>query len=88
MGTAALVCPSSEARQSCQSEPANRDITESRIDHWVPALERSPVALASARDLLQMSPFSFADKIKTPILVIHREADNNPGTFPLQSERL
>jgi dipeptidyl aminopeptidase/acylaminoacyl peptidase len=35
-----------------------------------------------------MSPFSFADKIKTPILLIHGEADNNTGTFPLQSERL
>jgi dipeptidyl aminopeptidase/acylaminoacyl peptidase len=36
----------------------------------------------------KMSPFSFADKIKTPILLIHGEADNNTGTFPLQSERL
>ena len=36
----------------------------------------------------KMSPFSFADKIKTPILLIHGEADNNSGTFPLQSERL
>jgi dipeptidyl aminopeptidase/acylaminoacyl peptidase len=36
----------------------------------------------------QMSPFSFADKIKTPILLIHGEADNNSGTFPIQSERL
>ena len=36
----------------------------------------------------QMSPFSYADKIKTPILLIHGEADNNTGTFPLQSERL
>lgn len=35
----------------------------------------------------QMSPFSHADKIKTPILLIHGEADNNPGTFPIQSER-
>ena len=35
-----------------------------------------------------MSPFSHADKIKTPILLIHGEADNNPGTFPIQSERL
>jgi dipeptidyl aminopeptidase/acylaminoacyl peptidase len=34
-----------------------------------------------------MSPFSHADKIKTPILLIHGEADNNPGTFPIQSER-
>jgi dipeptidyl aminopeptidase/acylaminoacyl peptidase len=36
----------------------------------------------------QLSPFSFADKIKTPILLIHGEADNNSGTFPIQSERL
>lgn len=36
----------------------------------------------------QMSPFSFANKIKTPLLLIHGEADNNPGTFPIQSERL
>src|SRR3984957_1651185 len=36
----------------------------------------------------EMSPFSFADKIKTPILLIHGEADNNSGTFPIQSERL
>jgi dipeptidyl aminopeptidase/acylaminoacyl peptidase len=36
----------------------------------------------------RMSPFSYADKIKTPLLLIHGEADNNPGTFPIQSERL
>jgi dipeptidyl aminopeptidase/acylaminoacyl peptidase len=36
----------------------------------------------------KMSPFSYADKIKTPILLIHGEADNNQGTFPIQSERL
>jgi dipeptidyl aminopeptidase/acylaminoacyl peptidase len=35
-----------------------------------------------------MSPFSFADKIKTPLLLIHGEMDNNSGTFPIQSERL
>ena len=35
-----------------------------------------------------MSPFSYADKIKTPLLLIHGEADNNPGTFPIQTERL
>jgi dipeptidyl aminopeptidase/acylaminoacyl peptidase len=34
-----------------------------------------------------MSPFSFADKIKEPILLIHGEADNNSGTFPVQTER-
>ena len=37
---------------------------------------------------LNLSPFSAADKIQTPILLIHGEADNNPGTFPIQSERL
>ena len=35
-----------------------------------------------------MSPFSFANQIKTPLLLIHGEMDNNPGTFPIQSERL
>jgi dipeptidyl aminopeptidase/acylaminoacyl peptidase len=37
---------------------------------------------------IKMSPFMFADKIKTPLLMIHGEADNNSGTFPIQSERL
>lgn len=36
----------------------------------------------------KMSPFSFADKIKTPLLLIHGQADNNTGTFPMQSERM
>lgn len=35
-----------------------------------------------------MSPFSYANKIKAPLLLIHGEADNNPGTFPINSERL
>jgi dipeptidyl aminopeptidase/acylaminoacyl peptidase len=35
----------------------------------------------------EMSPFSYADKIKTPILLIHGEADDNTGTYPIQSER-
>lgn len=28
-----------------------------------------------------------ADKIKAPLLLMHGEEDNNPGTFPMQSER-
>jgi dipeptidyl aminopeptidase/acylaminoacyl peptidase len=36
----------------------------------------------------EMSPFSYANQIKTPLLLIHGEADNNPGTFPINSERL
>jgi dipeptidyl aminopeptidase/acylaminoacyl peptidase len=35
-----------------------------------------------------MSPFYHADKINEPILLIHGEADNNSGTFPMQSERM
>ena len=35
-----------------------------------------------------MSPFNYADKIKTPILLIHGEMDDNQGTFPINSERL
>lgn len=34
-----------------------------------------------------MSPFMNADKMKTPLLLIHGDADNNPGTFTLQTER-
>lgn len=36
----------------------------------------------------KMSPFWFANQIKTPILLTHGEADDNTGTFPIQSERL
>ncbi len=35
-----------------------------------------------------MSPFMHADKINEPLLMIHGEADNNSGTFPIQSERM
>ena len=36
----------------------------------------------------KVSPFFVANKINEPILLIHGEADNNQGTFPIQSERL
>lgn len=35
----------------------------------------------------KMSPFMHADKMKTPLLLIHGEADNNSGTYPMQSKR-
>ena len=42
-----------------------------------------------AKDLyLSMSPFAFADKIKTPLLMTHGEMDDNTGTYPINSERL
>lgn len=34
-----------------------------------------------------MSPFMHAEKMKTPLLLVHGEADNNSGTYPMQSER-
>jgi dipeptidyl aminopeptidase/acylaminoacyl peptidase len=36
----------------------------------------------------KVSPFMYANKINEPLLMIHGEADANPGTFPIQSERL
>jgi dipeptidyl aminopeptidase/acylaminoacyl peptidase len=36
----------------------------------------------------RMSPFQYAHTIKEPLLLIHGAADNNPGTFPMQSERM
>ena len=36
----------------------------------------------------KMSPFYYANKINEPILLTHGEADDNSGTFPIQSERL
>ncbi len=36
----------------------------------------------------EMSPFNYADEIDVPLLLIHGEDDNNPGTFPMQSERM
>ena len=37
---------------------------------------------------MKVSPFTCADKIKRPLLMFHGEADDNTGTFPIQSERL
>jgi len=34
-----------------------------------------------------MSPFMHAEKMETPLLLIHGKADNNSGTYPMQSER-
>jgi len=37
---------------------------------------------------MKVSPFFYADKIKTPLLIVHGGEDANPGTIPLQSVRL
>jgi dipeptidyl aminopeptidase/acylaminoacyl peptidase len=36
----------------------------------------------------EMSPFTYADSLKEPLLLIHGEADNNSGTFPIQTDRM
>jgi len=37
---------------------------------------------------LKVSPFFFADKLKTPLLIVHGAEDANPGTTPLQAHML
>ncbi|MFK7738549.1 MAG: alpha/beta hydrolase family protein [Pirellulaceae bacterium] len=42
-----------------------------------------------AKDVyMQISPFMHANKINEPMLMVHGEADNNSGTFPIQSKRM
>ncbi|MDH3492415.1 MAG: prolyl oligopeptidase family serine peptidase [Acidobacteriota bacterium] len=36
----------------------------------------------------KLSPFMRANLIKEPMLMIHGQADNNSGTYPMQSERM
>ncbi|MCZ7582729.1 MAG: prolyl oligopeptidase family serine peptidase [Deltaproteobacteria bacterium] len=45
--------------------------------------------LWEGRDVyLDVSPLFFADKINSPLLLIHGDLDQNPGTTPIQSERM
>ncbi len=37
---------------------------------------------------LKVSPFFVADKIKTPLLIVHGADDANPGTTPIQAGEL
>ena len=42
-----------------------------------------------APDVYQkVSPFFYADKMKTPLLIVHGADDANPGTTPLQANKL
>ena len=60
-------------------EPSNTIIGGASL--WV--MERKAPEVYQA-----MSPFAHADKIQEPLLLIHGQDDNNPGTFPMQSQRL
>jgi dipeptidyl aminopeptidase/acylaminoacyl peptidase len=59
----------------------NRSLTPFGFQHETRSFWQAPTVYAA------MSPFNYADKIKAPLLLVHGEADNNSGTFPLQSER-
>jgi dipeptidyl aminopeptidase/acylaminoacyl peptidase len=37
---------------------------------------------------LKISPFFYADKLKTPLLIMHGAEDANPGTTPIQANKL
>jgi dipeptidyl aminopeptidase/acylaminoacyl peptidase len=51
--------------------------------------QSEPRTIWEAPDVyLKMSPFLSANKIKAPLLMIHGEADDNQGTFPIQSDRM
>ncbi len=43
---------------------------------------------AAPESYLRLSPLLHADRIDEPLLIIHGEVDANPGTVPLQSEKL
>lgn len=36
----------------------------------------------------KLSPFLYADRIRAPLLLVHGAEDSNPGTAPIQSERM
>jgi len=66
----------------CRSGAYNRTLTP-----W--GFQSEERSLWEAQEIYaKMSVFNFANRIKDPILLIHGEADNNPGTFTMQSERM
>ena len=58
----------------------------------MPSAERCSIAARTLweapESYLKLSPFLDAAKIKAPLLLIHGAEDQNPGTLPIQSERL
>ncbi|MBI1904500.1 MAG: S9 family peptidase [Planctomycetia bacterium] len=64
-----------------QSGAYNRTLTPFGFQYEERTLWQSPDAYA------RLSPFYHADKIRRPLLLIHGQADENSGTYPMQSER-
>jgi dipeptidyl aminopeptidase/acylaminoacyl peptidase len=60
----------------------NRTLTPFGFQHEHRSLWEAPEAY------IRMSPFFYADRIKAPLLLVHGDADDNPGTAPIQSERM
>jgi dipeptidyl aminopeptidase/acylaminoacyl peptidase len=51
--------------------------------------QNEPRSFWQASELyVRLSPFAYADKIASPLLLIHGALDENPATPPLQSERM
>ena len=67
----------SEATYSTQFSQCREYRGESKFTFW-----EAPAVYDA------VSPFRYADQITAPLLLIHGAADNNPGTFTVQSERL
>jgi len=61
-------------------------ITWSLNGLWFSA--RAPYAVADRELYISMSPLFFADKVRAPLLIIHGEIDENPGTPGLQAEMM
>ena len=66
----------------CRSGAYNRTLTPFGFQSEERTIWDAPETYAA------MAPFMHANKVKNPVLLIHGEADNNPGTFPMQSERM
>eukprot|EP00474_Spongospora_subterranea_P008898 CRZ09356.1 hypothetical protein [Spongospora subterranea] len=60
----------------------NRTLTPNGFQREERTLWQAPDVYA------RMSPYMAADRIRTPLLLIHGQSDNNTGTYPMQSERM
>jgi dipeptidyl aminopeptidase/acylaminoacyl peptidase len=81
--TANLLAHSDLFRAGLARSPAyNRTLTPF-------GFQSEPRTFWEARDVyMRMSPFTYADQLKEPMLMIHGEKDGNSGTFPVQSQRM